>query len=60
MCLFLRQVRFSHTQMLSHERTLKREISVVGKEIVTHRQELHSEKSSKYTFFYIFFYIFYV
>ncbi|XP_049927831.1 uncharacterized protein LOC126407179 [Epinephelus moara] len=33
--------------MLSLERTLKREISVVGKEIVTHRQEVHSEKSKK-------------
>ncbi|XP_049912483.1 uncharacterized protein LOC126397614 [Epinephelus moara] len=33
--------------MLSLESTLKREISVVGKEIVTHRQEVHSEKSKK-------------
>ncbi|XP_078022949.1 uncharacterized protein LOC117259941 isoform X1 [Epinephelus lanceolatus] len=47
MRLFLPQVRLSLTQMLSLERTLQREISVVGKEIVTHRQEVHSEKSKK-------------
>ena len=47
MCLFLSQIRLSHSKIFSLERVIRRELSTLGKEIVTHRQEVHSAKSSK-------------